>query len=229
MAGAYLLICLTRLYWLACLWPTMTCPGASRVTCPWDRTQGGVDDRIVQVTNRFCYIPWFQVVLWPGGCFAVCVTAPERYTATWFSQPSPPVPGGAQGAVVQEEAHTRDRSRCAVRNVADFRSSRTSIPGCRVEVRRRERHRAKCQPYSSWSARAGSRSRRNRGPSASLGPLSVEACARVSTPSHRRSRTRRFGRSHVCASPLEQKSPLTFPVRATTSRNTPLSLYVEDG
>jgi len=62
---------------------------------------------------------------------------------TGFSQPNPPVPGGclscAQAAVVSEEVHTRDRSRCAIRNEADFRSSGAPIPGCRVGVRRREK------------------------------------------------------------------------------------------
>ncbi len=155
----------------------------------------------------------------------LCVTTLPLYTSNWFF---PAEPAGTRrrprtpstSAVVTEEAHTRVRSCCAVCNVADFRSSKASIPGCRVGVCRRERHRAKCQPYSSWSVRAGSRNRRSRGPSVLPGPLSVAACARVCTPSHRRSRTRRFERSRVCASPQGRRSPRTFRVKATTSRNT---------
>ena len=77
------------------------------------------------------------------GHFVLRVTFRVGYTPVWFFPAeragTRSLPEFAHAGVVPEDVHTRDRSRCAIRNAADFRSSGTPIPGCRVGVRRRER------------------------------------------------------------------------------------------
>ena len=162
---------------------------------------------------------------WPGGHLVLRVRTARPYTPSWLSQ-------AESVGTLRHSSSTDLRCCCTGRGStkgsvllcnsqrADFSFVRTPIPEFRVGVRRRERQRAKCQPYSSWSAKAGSQSRRSREPSVSPALPRDAAYARVCTPLPRRSRTRHFARSHVSACRPELRSPRTSPVRVTTSRNT---------